>query len=383
MTGKIVFGEPWFGDEELELVAQAIRSRWIGQGPLVERFERDLGAYVGAPHAVAVSSCTAALHLSLLVAGVGAGDEVITTPMTFVATVNAIEYTGATPVLVDVDPATLLLRPTDVARAMTERTKAVVPVSFGGRPLDVDGYVTLAEQGLWVIEDAAHSIGAVGGGLRVGAARHHRYLTCFSFYPNKNVASAEGGAITLADPRLAERLRSMRLHGLDVDAWSRYRDDAFRPSVAIDVGHKYNWTDLQAAIAIPQLERIEGFLAVREYIADEYDELLRGVNGATPVDRGGNTLSQRHALHLYLVRVPGGHRNDVVASMRAEGIGAAVHYIGVNLHPHFARLGGEHLPNSDAASGELLSLPLHPGIGPSETSRVIEGLARALARCTR
>src|SRR4051794_22692547 len=181
MSDKIVFGEPWFGDEEIDLVVRTVRSRWIGQGPLVERFERDLARYVEASHAIAVSSCTAALHLSLVAAGVGPGDEVITTPLTFVATVNAIEYVGATPRLVDIDPDTLLLRPEDVAAAITPRTRAVIPVSFGGRPLDVDGYVQLLDDtDLWVIEDAAHSIGAVAGGRMVGADRHPRYLTCFS-----------------------------------------------------------------------------------------------------------------------------------------------------------------------------------------------------------
>jgi dTDP-4-amino-4,6-dideoxygalactose transaminase len=380
-TGKIVFGEPWFGEEEIELVTRTVRSRWIGQGPLVDRFERDLERYLGASDAVAVSSCTAALHLSLVAAGVGPGDEVITTPLTFVATVNAIEYVGATPRLVDIDPETLLLRPEDVAAALTERTKAVIPVSFGGRPLDVEGYLRLLDEtDLWVIEDAAHSIGAVAGGRMVGADRHPRYLTCFSFYPNKNLASAEGGAITTSDEAIAHRLRSIRLHGLDADAWARYRVDTFQPSLAVDCGYKYNWTDLQAALALPQLERLEGFMATREFLATGYDRLVERVPCARPIARPTLSLTSRHALHLYQVRVPGRVRNQVVEHMRTEGLGAAVHYIGVNLHPRFDRLAEGPLPHADAASHELVSLPLHPGLHVDELERVVTGLEAALAR---
>jgi dTDP-4-amino-4,6-dideoxygalactose transaminase len=380
MTDKIIYGEPWIGDEELDLVTSTLRSRWIGQGPLVERFESDLRAYVEASHAVAVNSCTAALHLSLVAAGVGAGDEVVTTPMTFVATVNAIEYVGATPRFVDIDPATLLLEPGAAEGAITERTKAVIPVSFGGRPLDVDGYTDLAERrGVWIIEDAAHAIGAVATGRRVGADRHPRYLTCFSFYPNKNLASAEGGAITSSSPDTDRRLRTLRLHGLDVDAWARYRVDEFRPSLAIDEGYKYNWTDLQAAIAIPQLARLEGFIAIREYLADLYDELIDPIDEIRTVPRKRASVDYRHALHLYQVRVPSERRDVAVQNMRSEGVGAAVHYIGANLHPRFSRFAIAPLPHSDAASTELISLPLHPGLGAAHVERVVASLRRALA----
>lgn len=377
---QIVFGQPWIGEEEVDLVVRTLRSGWIGQGPLVERFEQALGSYIGSSHVVAVSSCTAALHLSLSAAGIGPGDEVITTPMTFVATVNAIEHVGARPVLVDIDPDTLLITPEAVERAVTKRTRAVVPVSFGGRPLDLEGFLRLADaHDLWVIEDAAHAIGAIVDGRHVGADRHPRLLTCFSFYPNKNLASAEGGAVCTADEEVALRLRSLRLHGLDVDAWSRYRVNRFEPSLAVGPGYKSNWTDLQAAIALHQLDRLEGFVAVRSYLCDVYDELL-APTGIPVVARGRTSLDRRHALHLYQVRVPADRRNAVVQRLREDGVGAAVHYIAVNHHPQFAALEVPPLPASDAASGELVSLPLHPNLHRADLAFVVDRLVAAMER---
>lgn len=376
----IVFGQPQFDHAELDLVAEVMRSAWIGQGPLVERFERELAAYVGASHMVAVSSCTAALELSLRAAGIGTGDEVITTPLTFVATVNAIEATGATPRLVDIDPDTLLITPDAVEAALTDRTRAMMPVSFGGRGLDMDGFLELADaHDLWMIEDAAHSVGGVASGLPIGADRHPRLLTCFSFYPNKNLASAEGGAVALQDPELANLIRSLRLHGLDVDAWQRYRTNTFKPSLAVNVGFKANWTDLQAAIALGQLEKLDGFLAAREFLADAYDERLRSVEGVQVIERPTPSLRERHALHLYQIRVAAERRNEVIERLRAEGIGAAVHYIAVTFHPRFAGMFDEMLPHSDLASGELISLPLHPGLSLFDIDRVAAALERLCA----
>ena len=378
MTDRIIFGEPSFGPDEIALATQTIESGWVGQGPLVERFEADLGAYVEASHVVAVSSCTAALQLSLVVAGVHPGDEVITTPMTFVATVNAIEHAGGIPRFVDVDPDTLLLDPSAVAAAITDRTAAIMPVSFGGRPLDLDAYCELADtSGVWIIEDAAHAIGAVAAGRPVGADRHDRLLTCFSFYPNKNLASAEGGAITLCDESLAQRLRTIRLHGMAADAWARYRTDEYQPSLASDVGFKANWTDLQAALAIPQLRKLEGALATREFLAGEYDRRLDDVPEVRVLDRGPAGLRWRHALHLYQVRVPADRRDAVVGRLRSEGIGAAVHYIAVNHHPRFSHVDAS-VPCSDELTRELLSLPLHPGLHAGDVARVVERLAAAL-----
>ena len=376
---RIIFGRPWFDESEEELVLQTLRSGWIGQGPLVERFERQLGDYLGAREVVAVSSCTAGLHLALAALGIGPGDEVITTPFTFVATVNAITHVGATPVFVDVDRESLNLVPDAVEAAATPRTRAIVPVHFGGRPLDSRGFHDLAERhSLWLVDDAAHAIGAIADGRRVGGSGQTRTLTVFSFYPNKNLASAEGGAITTADPELADRLRRLRLHGLDTDAWARYRTAGYRPSLATEVGFKYNWTDLQAAIGLAQLEKLEGFLATREYLAERYDELIHEVDDVQPVDRGPSGLGWRHALHLYQVAVAGSppRRDQVITLLQRGGIGAAVHYIGINHHPTYRS--NETYPVSDWASQALITLPLHVHLGEGELERIVTSLSRAL-----
>jgi dTDP-4-amino-4,6-dideoxygalactose transaminase len=376
---RIIFGQPWLDDTEEELVLQTLRSGWIGQGPLVELFEERLCHYLGAKHVVAVSSCTAGLHLALTAAGVGPGAEVITTPFTFVATLNAITHVGARAVLVDIDQETLNLAPERVADAITPQTAAVLPVHFGGRPLDVVAYERIAdEHGVWIVEDAAHAIGAIAAGARVGGRRHPRVISVFSFYPNKNLASAEGGAIALADDEIAERLRQLRLHGLDVDAWKRYRTGRYRPSLALEAGFKYNWTDLQAAIALGQLEKLEGFLAIREYLADVYDRLLNELPAVRVVDRGRANLDDRHALHLYQVAIelPPPARDQIVARLLEQGIGAAVHYVGLNHHPAYRT--DERFPASDWASGALVTLPLHPRLDDTDLARVTEALAQAV-----
>lgn len=378
----IIFGQPWFGAEEEELLLRTLRSGWIGQGPLVAEFERRLADYVGSPDAVAVSSCTAALHLSLLAAGIGPGDEVVTTPFTFVATLNAIEHTGATAVLVDPEPASLNLTPAAVEAAITERTRAVVPVHFGGFPLDVDGFAGLAEEyGIWIVEDAAHAVGGVAGGRPIGNCAHARSVVCFSFYPNKNLASAEGGAVCTRDAKLAERIRQLRLHGLEGDAWARYRTDRYRPSLAHAPGYKYNWTDLQAAIALPQLERLEGFLATREQLAVEYDALLQDVPGIVKLQRPPHTLDRRHALHLYqvIVDAPAPARDEVLKRLRQAGIGAAVHYVTLTQHPYYLdRFASSSYPVSEWASDSLLTLPLHVHMHSRDVARVSTSLQSAV-----
>lgn len=381
MSRPIVFGEPHFDETEEERVLAVLRSRWIGQGPVVEEFEDQLGRYVGAHHSIAVSSCTAALQLALMAAGIGPGDQVITTAFTFIATVNAIDSVGATPVLVDIDSETLNLDVGQVAEAVTSKTRAVVPVHFAGLAADLSALdAVCAARDLFLVEDAAHAIGAVAEGKRIGSPRSDRNLVCFSFYPNKNLASAEGGAVIAPTADMAEDLRRRRLHGLDKDAWRRFAHVGQAVTLASEPGLKANWTDLQAAIALAQLEKLEGFLAVREHIADRYDELISDLDvGVSMRRRPRPGLDQRHALHLYQVRVSGGRRrrDALLTTMRAQGVGAAIHYLAIPEHPVFAGRWDRSFQHAERAADELLSLPIHPGMSDSDVERVVECLESA------
>jgi len=379
----IVFGAPSLGEDEIQEVVATLRSGWIGTGPRTQAFEAAFREYVGAPHAVAVSSCTAALHLSLVVSGVLPGDEVVTTPFTFVATANAILHAGARPVFVDIDRTTLNIDPALAESACTPRTRALLPVHFGGLACDLDALgATARAHGLVLIEDAAHALGARCHGRLIGA---HGHLTCFSFYPNKNITTGEGGMITTDRQDWADALRIWRLHGLDHDAWRRFHVQELILSEAVAPGFKYNMTDLQAALGIHQLRRLEGFLALRERYAARYDaafaelpELIRQPRPAPGADR--------HGLHLYLLLLDLGRltadRNQVLRALRAENVGAGIHYHAVHLHPYYARTLGYRrgdLPNAEWASGRILSLPL----GPAMTDEDVENVIRAVRKVVR
>ncbi len=370
------FGTPTLGPAERDAVVKVLESGWIGQGPLCERFENELAEYVGAKHGVFVNSATAGLHLSLVASGIGPGDEVITTPMTFVATVNVIEHCGATPVLADIDATTLNLSPEHVAKAVTPRTKAVIGVHFGGRAFDLDGVRAAVGDGVAVIEDAAHAIGGrmpLGG--MIGSSGN---LVVFSFYANKNITTAEGGMIVTNDAKVAERLKMLRLHGLPTDAWNRFASKQLTPSLAVLPGFKYNSTDLNAALGLAQLDRIEDFLARREAIARAYDAGLSDVEGIELLSRP-NVHGARHALHLYIVKVKrsrnGLTRDDFVAMLRQRNVGAGVHYAAVHLHPYYRDAYGWHpeqFPSALAVSHEVLSLPGQPSMSDDDVHYVID-----------
>jgi dTDP-4-amino-4,6-dideoxygalactose transaminase len=375
----IVFGAPLIGEEEIAEVSATLRSGWLGTGPKVRRFEEMFRDYVGARHAVAVNSCTAALHLSLLVSGVAPGDEVITTPMTFCATANAILHAGARPVFVDVNPATMNLDPAAVAAAITPRTRAIVPVHLAGRPCPMDEIQALAARhGLLVIEDAAHCIEGRYRGRKVGAISP---LTCFSFYVTKNMTTGEGGMVTTDSDELAARLKMYALHGMSADAWHRFSDKGYKHYQVVFPGFKYNMTDIQASLGLHQLGRLEAQLWRRNEIWLQYDRAFADLPVRAPAPADPDTV---HARHLYTLRVlPGGgkRRDEVLQELHALGVGTGVHYTALHLHPYHRETFGYRegmFPHAEEIGATTFSLPLSAKLSDAEVARVIEAVREVL-----
>jgi dTDP-4-amino-4,6-dideoxygalactose transaminase len=376
----LVFGRPALGEEEISALAEAIRSGWPGTGPRTQELEDAFARYVGANHAVAVSSCTAALHLAMIVSGVRPGDEVITTPLTFVATANAIEHTGASPVFVDIDRGTQNIDPEGVARALRPETKAIVPVDFAGRPIDYPVILSLAEgSGVPVIEDAAHCIEGRYGPYKSGSAAH---ATCFSFYVTKNITTVEGGMITTNDERWARDMRVHALHGLTADAWSRYSDAGFKHYDVIAPGYKYNMTDLHAVIGLNQLAHIDEWHQRREELWARYEEAFRDL---PIIESAPLEPTMTHARHLYTILLDLGRlragRDQVLDALHAEGIGCGVHYTALHLLSYYRRVYGlraDDFPNATFVSERTLSIPLSPALSDEDAADVIEAVRRVL-----
>ena len=376
----LVFGAPDIRDDEIREVVHSMTTGWLGTGPKAARFEREFAAYVGAPHAVALNSCTAALHLSLLAAGIGPGDEVITTALTFCATVNAVLHAGATPVLADVDPTTMNLDPAEVARKVTARTRALVPVHFAGRACDMDALTAIAARHrLALVEDCAHAIETTWRGRHAGT---FGAFGCFSFYATKNVATGEGGLVTARDEQDAARVKRLALHGMSQDAWKRFSDDGYKHYRVVEAGFKYNMMDLQAAIGIHQLARVESAWNRRREIWERYDDALSGLPLATPAPLDP---ASRHALHLYTILVDetsaGLTRDAVIDGLTREGIGVGVHYLALPEHPFYReRLGWsvDDVPHAAAIGRRTISLPISPRLSDGDVSDVILALRRVL-----
>ena len=375
----LVFGAPNIGEEEIREVMDSLRSGWIGTGPKVERFEEQFRCYVGARHAVAVNSCTAALHLALVVSGIGPGDEVITTSLTFAATANAIIHSGATPVLVDCDAATGLIDPERVAAAVTPRTRAIVPVHLHGRPCDMDAILAVAgRHGLLIIEDAAHAVEAAYHGRKVGTIGH---LTCFSFYVTKNITTGEGGMVTTEDPALARQLKTYALHGMTSDAWKRFSASGYRHYDVAYPGFKYNMTDLQAAIGLHQLAKIGAWLVRRDAIWRRYSEAFGDLPLGLPAADDPETV---HARHLYAVRIDaarvGCGRDEFMQRLHDLGIGTGVHYRPVHAHSYYRERFGyrdDDFPTATRVGDETLSLPLSSGLADADVADVIRAVRHA------
>lgn len=376
-----MFGAPTITEAEIAEVVDSLRSGWIGTGPKVARFERMLEDYLDVPYVRCVSSCTAALFLSMQVLGIGPGDEVLVPAMTFIASANAVEHTGATPVLVDSEPDTGLIDLDAAEAAISPRTKAIMPVHLAGRPVDLDRIAALRDRyGLLVVEDGAHAIGAEWRGRKIGA---HGSPTAFSFYVTKNISTGEGGAIATEDPSVAAEVERLALHGLSVGAWKRFSDAGFRHYEVVKPGFKYNLTDLAAAMGLHQLPRLDEWIARRAELSERYGDLLVDLPVRTPPEPDAHTT---HARHLYAVEVDsddeGEARDAVLDALHRRRIGAGVHYRGVHMHPYYRDRYGlqpERYPVATRISHRTLSLPLSPQVTEKDQDDVVAALAEALA----
>lgn len=370
------FGAPLIGEAEIQEVVATLRSGWLGTGPRTHQFESDFSDYIGCKYAVALNSCTAGLHLALKILGIGQGDEVITTPMTFCSTANVIIHCGATPVFVDINRETVNIDPNLIENKISEKTKAIIPVHFAGRPCDMDAIMDIARRHeLAVVEDAAHAIEAEYKGKKVGSIGD---ITCFSFYATKNLVTGEGGMMTTNNQQWAEKARVLRLHGLSKDAWKRYSEEGFQPYDLLYPGYKYNMMDLQAAIGIHQLRRIEDNLVIREKHWNRYNEAFRDIPGiTTPIDQ--NHI--KHARHLYTVLIEpeifGMGRYDFIEALKEKNIGTGVHFIALHLHSYYAQNYGlkrGDFPNAEYISNRTVSLPFSAKLSEKDVEDVINAV---------
>jgi dTDP-4-amino-4,6-dideoxygalactose transaminase len=375
----VALARPAIGPDEIAAVLATLESGWLTTGPRVADFEQAFARYVGAPYALGLNSCTAALHLSLLAAGIGPGDEVITTPLTFCATANTIIHTGATPVFADVNPVTRNLDPLAAEQAITPRTRAIIVVHLGGHPADMRRFQQLAvTHDLTLIEDAAHAVETVSNAGKVGSVSD---FTCFSFYSTKNLTTGEGGMVTTADGTADGFMRTAGLHGLSRNGWNRYAKGGSPHYDVLLAGFKYNMMDLQAAIGLGQLARIDAMHARRASIAARYDAALRSLPLVRPADVGGD---ERHGHHLYAVQIPSDglrSRDQVQAALAERGIGTSIHFRALHLHRFYAeRLGLSRgaFPCAEHLSDTLLSLPLSASLGDDDVTRVIDALGDVL-----
>jgi dTDP-4-amino-4,6-dideoxygalactose transaminase len=384
----LVYGTPLIGEEEIAEVVATLRSGWLGTGPRTQKFERLMADYLGIPYAVALNSCTAGLHLALDALGIGPGDEVITTPMTFVATANVIVHVGATPVFVDVDPVTGNIDPAAVSRAITPKTKAVLIVHFTGRACEMGLIGQLCTQhGLFLIEDCAHAIETTYHGAHAGTMGD---VAAYSFYATKNLVTGEGGLVTTKQASLHEALRCRSLHGLNRNAWQRYAATATGSGTyeAVYPGYKYNMMDIQAALGIHQLARLESSWRRRRVLWHRYDAAFADLEGlTTPAPTAPGC---RDAYHLYTVRLQPEaltvDRDGFAEGLRERRIGTGVHFWPVHLHRWYRETFQYReglFPHAEAIGRSTLSLPLSPALSDSDQARVIDAVLALTAKFKR
>ena len=375
-TKFLPFHQASIDQEEINAVREVLESGWLSTGPRVRKFESAFSSYIGSAQAVAVSSCTAALHLALAAIGISEGDEVILPTMTFASSGEVILYFKARPVLVDCAKGSFHMDPEQIARSITSRTKAILPVHYSGYACDMDPILDIARRhSLKVIEDAAHALPSRYKGKMVGNLGD---ITCFSFYATKTLTTGEGGMATTDNPAYAERIRILSLHGISRDAWKRYTAEGSWRYEILEVGYKYNLTDLQAAIGLMQLAKCDAMCARRVSLAERYTQ---GLETLSAYETPRNPTDVTHAWHLYVLRVNRAalriNRDQVIEELKSRGIGTSVHFIPLHLHPLYQRnLGyrtGE-FPNAEHEFERAISLPIYPSMTDQDVDSVIEAL---------
>ena len=374
------FARPLIDKKDIEEVVDTLNSDWLTTGPKTHLFEEEFAKYIGCKYAVAVNSCTAALHISLAALEVGKGDEVITTPYTFVSAVNVILQQGAMPVFVDIKSDTFNINPDLIREKINDKTKALIPVHFGGQPCDMGKIMKIAkDNNLLVIEDAAHAISAEYEGRKIGIIGD---ATSFSFYPTKNMTTGEGGMVTTNDEKLRERLKIWSLHGISKDAWKRYSAEGSWYYEVVCPGYKYNMTDIQASLGLQQLEKLNCFQRKREKIVKAYDGAFKDMKEITIPFVKDNI---KHAWHLYVIKIVSEklkiNRNQFIEALKAENIGTSVHFIPVHLHPYYRDTYGfkrGDFPNTEYAFDRVISLPLFPKMNDEDVKDVIDAVRKII-----
>lgn len=379
----LVFGAPDIQQAEIDEVVATMESGWLGTGPRVAAFEKAFVEYKGMAlgHAAAVNSCTAALHISMIAADLKPGDEVITTPLTFCATINAIIHAGATPVLADIDPVTLNIDPVRIEERINARTRAVLPVHFAGRPCDMNAIMGIATRhDLKVIEDCAHAVESEYHGQKTGTFGD---FGCFSFYVTKNVTTGEGGMVLARNEADIGRIKMLALHGMSKDAWHRFGDAGYKHYQVVECGFKYNMMDIQAAIGLHQLARVESNWIRRHKIWNTYQNAFADLPVARPADPEQET---RHAYHLYMLLIDeartGISRDAFLDAMTKENIGVGVHYLSIPEHPYYQQRFGwrpDDYPNAMRLGRQTVSLPLSAKLEDSDVERIIHAVRSRLA----
>ncbi len=371
------FFRPSVDESDIESVADTIRSGWLTLGPVTESLENEIRRYIGCSHVVAVSSCSAAMFLGLKALGVGPSDEVITSPLTFASTVHAIIHTGATPVLADIEANSFCISPDELEKKTTAKTKAYLPVHFGGQACRIDDVLSLAaEKGVRVLEDSAHSFGALAGGRKVGSFGD---MAAFSFYATKNFTSGDGGCIATGDEEIAERIRLLSYHGMSRDGWARYADRGSWYYEVTEAGFKFNMSDVLSALGLAQLKKIDLMTDGRRAAAERYTELLEdSPYFELPRELPGNA----HTWHLFVIRINAEKlridRDEFIRALAAENIGCSVHFIPIYVHPFFEpyRRSGESFPVCDDFFSRCISLPMFPSMEDRDVDDVVRALTR-------